>query len=540
MKKKLFALLLTAILSVTNIPMQTLVGAETAEETDSTYSFATQDRGLLFYAFTGKTDNYDADADGTISDAESLAEIEAVLQAGYVNTIFAAPGTTDESLAHFTNVIALCKEYNCKFWLYDSKWNSSTESLDYYLQKKATAVSKIKSVEGAWDLFLGFSWDEPFLGGMSNNEFREMTKYLYTTYKKRIFPVLGSNVVNEELKTFSGLHTVEVPTAYGLEYVTDIGWDNYAYDVRESKLDDPEQNARLASLSSALGVTLETADDYYRYIHDQTMQKITHPVNAWFLPCAYNSGPWTGDGADEDYCVAHLNYFNNLLTSTTAQYPNQRSGGIAVFTYDSDRFTGLVKHLPISVNGNLICTEEAYATKWNTLSDAIKALKTTFDNDTANEIYTGITSPYSYGLNGTASYAVMVPRCVSSVNTLYFQWTTTGPSLPLRHENCESFYVIDSSKSKLSSNVSTQFYTLGRPGVDSEIDLSKVTAIALRIKINDNSPEYQHSVSSFRVHLDATDNDSATLNEPGSQKRDDTNTALWLDLNDASVTKMYP
>jgi len=541
MKKRLLALLLSVTLMLGNLPFQAFVRAESAEETEtSQYSFATQDRGLFFYAFTGRADNYDGNADGQISNEEMLAETQAVLQSGYVNTIFASPGTTDESLAHFMSVIELCKQYNCKFWVYDSKWNSDSESLDYYLQKKDAIVSRIKSVDGAWDLFLGFNWDEPFLGRMTNEEFREMTKYLYLKYQKRIFPILGTSVLNEQLIALDNLSGVEAPTAYGLEYVTDIGWDNYAYDVRESAESDPQQNSRLATLSNALGVTLTTADDFYRYLHDQTMQKFNHPVNVWFLPCAYNAGPWTGEAVDEAYCIAHLNYFNNLLTETTAQYANQRSGGIGLFTYDSSTFVGLVKRLPIYVNGNLICTEEAYSTKWTSLSDAIKTVKTTFDNDTTNEIFTGFSNPYSYGLDGTASYAVMVPKTSSVVGNLFFQWTTTGPSLNLRHENNESFYVIDSSKTKLSTDVSTQFYTLNRPGVPDDIDLSKVTALALRIKINDNSPEFEHNVSSFRVHLDATDNDATTLNEPGAQARNNTNTALWLDLDDASVTKMYP
>lgn len=541
MKRKLLALLLSVALILGNTPLKAFVRAESAEGTEnSQYSFATQDRGLFFYAFTGRTDNYDGNQDGEISNEESLAEIQAVLQSGYVNTIFTSPGTTDESLAHFTNVIQLCTQYNCKFWVYDSKWNSNSESLEYYLQKKDALVSRIKSVEGAWDLFLGFNWDEPFLGRMTNEEFREMTKYLHLKYQKRIFPILSTNILNEQLIEFDNLVNVEAPTAYGLEYVTDIGWDNYAYDVRESAHSSVQQNSRLAALSNALGVTLNTADDFYRYLHDQTMQKFNHPVNVWFLPCAYNAGPWTGQAVDEDYCIAHLNYFNNLLTETTQQYPNQRSGGIGLFTYDSNTFIGLVKRLPIYVNGNLICTEEAYSTKWTALSNAIKSLKTTFDNDTENEIFTGFSNPYSYGLDGTASYAVMVPKTQSVIGNLFFQWTTTGAGLNMRHENNESFYVIDSSRTQLSTNVSTQFYTITKPGVPEQIDLSKVSALALRIKINDNNDKFEHSSSSFRVHLDAADNDSLTLNEPGIQKRDDTNCALWLDLNDGSLTKMYP
>ena len=69
------------------------------------------------------------------------------------------------------------------------------------------------------------------------------------------------------------------------------------------------------------------------------MSMIDHPVNVWFYVAAYNAGPYTKLGAGEDYCKAQLEYFDRLLDETTAQYENQLSGGLAIFTYQLAEFS---------------------------------------------------------------------------------------------------------------------------------------------------------------------------------------------------------
>jgi len=535
MKKKILSLLLSLAISLSCLPIGIIASAsESGATAQSGYNFKTQKKGIHFYSL-GLPNNYDSDGDGTPSEADRIAELKALLEAGYFNEMFLGAPSAE--------VLALMRQYGITFWYMPGRWNPSGETLGGYLSRINTVVSNIKAA-GAWDLFNGFHWDEPLGSGMTNEQINQMTEYLAKTHKKRIYPVISSYLVSEanrEISEAAGKNEKELLSPIALEYVTDIGWDTYTYDVRDIALNDPIQTAKLQKYSQVSGKNITTADELYRDTHATIMSMIDHPVNVWFYVPAYNVGPYTKLGAGEDYCKAQLEYFDKLLDETTAQYENQLAGGLAIFTYQSDKFTGLSKRLPITVNGTQLYPEEPYADKWEDFAATMKSIKAKYDKTTDNVIYTGEKAPLDTGVDDSAYYLHKVPRITTSENTKYFHYTSDQQALSLRHDTDGNFYVINSSKLNTAGKY-TEVKVLPRKGIDSTIDASKVKAIAVRMKINDNSPAYSYNPASFELMLNSPNGDGKESDDfwRANVSRTDTYTPMWLDLNDGSYTKMYP
>lgn len=540
MKKKILALILSAVMLVTYMPVGIFASADAGDSSVSTeYNLADGKTGIMFFGFAGNTDNYNPDGSyetndngknmPTISKEEHLAEIEAVLSAGYVNTIELAP--TSE---YFAEAVALCTKYECKFWMRSNKWNdtSSGSSLggfiaDFYTEQ----VKAIKAVDGAWDLFLGFLFDEPFLGGMTNEAFKEMTRQLYVRYNKRINVALSSTIVTDELRACYGKAEQVSPTTDALKYVTDIGFNDYSFDVREGY----DQTLQLNKISAAIGETIASGQDYYRYVHKKVIEKFDHPVNFWFYPCAYKTNTYAGGTTNEEYCIAHVNFFKELLEETTNTYANQRSGGIAIYTYDvaepedpdETKREGLVNYLPTEIDGTPLYT---VSTPWYDYAETLKGIKADYASS-STEVYTGI--KYVTGYDDGATYAVMVPETLGRRNVSYnlLQYNSLAKQLYVRNENDENFYIIDGSIASGRANTNIWFYATDMPVVGSSLDPE---AIAIRIKINDNNPEYYNVASEFQLYINEKSNDINAVLDINND-----NTPLWLDLNDASLTKMY-
>ena len=140
-------------------------------------------------------DYYDSDGDGVPSVEDNLLEIETMLKEGYVTSLFAnLTGSDENSLRRYTKIIELCKKYNATFWMICSLFDSATTKIEDYIISVQKSIDIIKSIDGAWDLFSGFYWDEPYLHSIKNDDFYTVTKALYERYKKRIYPVFGTNI----------------------------------------------------------------------------------------------------------------------------------------------------------------------------------------------------------------------------------------------------------------------------------------------------------------------------------------------------------
>lgn len=307
----------------------TRCGFEVRDNFVDTLGGANSTYGIGMFRFTGDVHNYTTD--GTSTNADKLSEMEDVLAEGYVNTLFIA---TDEL---FEEKVALCREYNCKFWTGPGKFNSEIQTIENFMANVEVSVNKIKAA-GAWDLFLGFNWDEPIWNGMSNEEFYIMTKSLYEKWGKRNFVVFA---LGSFLDGYGANYTTIQPEY--MTYLTDAGWDHYYYDLRDEALTDEEQNAALASSNAKYGVNNQTAAEYYRWVHSEMMEKIDHDVNVWFFPAAYSAPSNASLTVDEGYWLAHLNYFAQLLSEQT------KPGGLILYNYSASVTSPALEHrLPVT------------------------------------------------------------------------------------------------------------------------------------------------------------------------------------------------
>jgi len=355
------------------------------------YLFTKDKKRVKFFSFTFFADYYDSDGDGVPSVEDNLVEIETIMKEGYITSLFIYPSDTEEGFYKFKKVVELCKKYGVNYWMSAGVYKSQNETQEAYLEGIYKKCDIMKSVEGAWDLFLGFYWDEPFNKRMKNDEFLAVTRDLYLKYRKRIYPCFSTNTLNDRVIEHLGMTGImEVPTTEALKYVTDVGGNNYSYDIRESALDNEMQNERFAELSEAYGAEINTADDYYKYVTNEIVRKFDHPVNIWYYPCAYNAEPYTYEECDEAYCVAQTKYFENLLEEATKDNDKKFAGGLCFFTYNSRIFTGLAKYLPIKINSEMMCKEEGFENKWYDMDRTIKDIVKKYESEGETTLYAGL------------------------------------------------------------------------------------------------------------------------------------------------------
>ena len=135
--------------------------------------------------------------------------------------------------------------------------------------------------------------------------------------------------------------------------------------------------------------------------------------------------------------------------------------------------------------------------------------------------------------------------------------TTTGVTgaLPVINENGENFvnlnnlYPVDAEGKASSADVKINAanLTYGAAGVPASVVIGdnnaettedlKTTYIALRIKINDNSPAYGRLASALRLYLGKSDNTFTDLQMTTTEKG--RHASRWLDLNDGSLTYFW-
>lgn len=348
MKKRIFAALLSLVM-IAGIVVPLAPKAKAVDiEDDWTL-------GVNMWGFNSWANYYMADGKNNTA-ADKLREVEDVLAAGYLNHMFVS---YDEN---FTKVLGLCKKYDVDVWVSSGFFYSYKQSIENYILNVEEKVNDIIEA-GMWDNFMGFYWDEPFLNGMTNEDFHLMTKTLFQKWGKRNYPIFSQ-------MAFLGDDKVEQVRTSSFEYVTDVSWDNYSYDVREIAKNDERQNAQLKKNAETYGVPMETAEDYYRFIHDSLMKLIDHDVYVWFHPNAWITSTYASltnpDRADEGYCVGHLEFFLKLLSE------QEHPGGITLYSYASWSFPGIEQYLEVP---NLQTGEQLLypeVEKWSEYSQDLK------------------------------------------------------------------------------------------------------------------------------------------------------------------------
>lgn len=373
MKKKVFAALLSLVMMVGMIVP--LAPKAKAVDIKSDWTL-----GVNMWGFNSWADYYTTGGKNTAAD--KLREVEDVLAAGYLNHMFVS---YDEN---FEKVLALCKKYDVDVWLSSGFFYSNKQTIDNYMLNVEEKVNDLIAA-GMWDNFMGFYWDEPFLNGMTNEDFHLMTKSLFQKWGKRNYPIFSQ-------MAFLGDDDIEQVQTSSFEYVTDVSWDNYSYDVREIAKNDERQNAQLKKNAEAYGVPMETAEDYYRFIHSKLMEKIDHDVYVWFHPNAWITSTYATltnpNRADEGYCVGHLEFFLKLLNEQ--KYP----GGITLYSYASWSWPGIEQYLEVP---NIQTGEQLLypdVPKWKEYSQDLKDMVKSFRKRKLSTITTG---PFGH-LNVTA------------------------------------------------------------------------------------------------------------------------------------------
>ncbi len=257
---------------------------------------------------------------------DGLREMEEVIAAGYVNALsIGVDALRNEDLWN------LVVKYDLGVWC--SAWavfDSKKKTLEQYTRNINETVDFIKQKDEWWSRFKGFWYDEKVWRRETNEDFIAETKYVYQKFGKRTYAVLATG----EFSPIEGNADITGDTVSddrkikpeAFRYITDVAFDSYGIDVRDGAL-----NNDIARKYKDIMPGIYDGKSYYREYTKRLLDMIDHDVNLWYLPCAYTCGISGGlDGlkkADEEYCLAHLNFFHNELKQ------RDYAGGLMLYVY---------------------------------------------------------------------------------------------------------------------------------------------------------------------------------------------------------------
>ena len=336
-------------------------------------------RGIGVYHFEPSWTDHYAEEPTT---EQRYEEFEDVLKAGYFNTVIGF--SNDERFWE------ICEKYNVTVWtnlwsLYDTKSTNATyNNLDNYLKMVENQIAKIKADPKRWERFQGFHFEEPIWRGQKNEDYLAVTKALYQKYGKRNFVVFATGVLTgvegneQQLGQSADANKKVLP--FALEYTTDVSFDSYSVDVRDGAPngDFIERMRKEANLPNIVD-----GKSYFREIANLVLRLTGHPANIWFFPTAYKTNLWgglTGDWADEEYCIAHLEFFHDLLNEYDFQ------GGLILYNYQKfSNEHALAEVLVVrDENGDYKLCPDYEGKKWTDYSMLIKKITEEYKTTSAN------------------------------------------------------------------------------------------------------------------------------------------------------------
>ncbi len=342
-------------------------------------------------------------------------EFEDVVSQGYFNSVICSG--TYFGHEKFWEIV---KKYDLKVWLscysyydsekLDSKGKPVVTTIDTWVQNTAEKyVSRIRNDQEKFKYFQGFFFDETIWRGQSNRDFLTMTEALYKKYGRRIhvcesmfiFKNWGSTAddVDMDFECTADYRNAMTPASkpFGnskaFKYVTDIGLDYYYFDVR----DGTKTTASLEKYMKAFP-EIKSGADFYKVMYEFMTKAIGENKNIWYWPCSYTTSIYTELNeykdpndpnkmlrANEDYCLAQLEFFKDLLLEQKYQ------GGIYLYNYiDADAKTkpferGLVSHLVVwdKYGNQLLQSSEP---KWSLYSRRLQSICEEFRNTKANQV----------------------------------------------------------------------------------------------------------------------------------------------------------
>ncbi len=232
-------------------------------------------------------------------------EMKRVINKGYCNGYHIGCHETGQ-------VVLQCRmaaENGDMIWLNQKNFNSKIQTIGEFM-KEAKSAEKLLKDKGLWDTVVGFHWDEPLLRGQTNDDFLAMTKAISEEFGKRIFPVFSAYEVTGKKGNKSDPDAYIKFEKYASKYITDIAFDSYDYDVR------PEYQHTLSEQFKKFQATapeITSGEMYYRTYYKKLKDLMIGEPNIWYYPNARQNMTWGGYKSDEDYCIAHLEFFLKLL-----------------------------------------------------------------------------------------------------------------------------------------------------------------------------------------------------------------------------------
>ncbi len=236
---------------------------------------------------------------------------------------FDGPGTT-------LSAAKMVQEKGAQIWLATGSngvFFSKKETLSEYMKRIGNFVNKLKENE-VWDSFIGFSYDEPLLKKYhTNQDLYDMTKALYEEYGKRNFVCFSGQEVAGKKGNWNDPDGTLILESFATEYISDTGFDSYGYDFRSPST--PAMERRYKALSETMP-DIHDAESYYNHFYSLLKDRmINKEAKIWYFPCTYKVNTWGAFTSDEDYCIAHLKGFTDMLLK------EKNSGGMMGYTFKS-------------------------------------------------------------------------------------------------------------------------------------------------------------------------------------------------------------
>lgn len=315
------------------------------------------------------------------SEEDRLREFEDVIKQGYFNSFIASPHTID-----MQGMWDIVEKYDLNVWmsLYDY-YQSDKQTLDEWLDYAHEGYQHVLKDKNRQKYFKGFFFDEPIWRGQSNADFLAMTEALYKKYGRRIYVVdslaIFANWRSEADNAPMDKVGAKFANSNAFKYVTDLGFDHYTYDVRPGA-----GNGGKISNYTAKNPEVTDAQSLYRQV-TKNMLKCAGDKNVWYWPCAFTYSIYGGlngiSRADEAYCLAHIDFFYQLLKEQKYQ------GGIHLYTYKNSTSNpnelGLAsKLIVVDENGTQLLFPSK--PKWQYVSAKIKNICQEYDNKKANHV----------------------------------------------------------------------------------------------------------------------------------------------------------
>lgn len=254
---------------------------------------------------------------------DRVRELDDLLSNGYLNSVIL-------EVEHFATeeLWQVLEKHKVKVWFCVWKvFDSTKETLEQFVEPFDRQVDFIRDNPNRWEMFNGFCYDETFIRGETEEDFISLTKHFYEKYNKRNFPVMA---VLEFCELWRAPHTPPQVTSKAFEYVTDVAFDVYAIDVRDGATNTNERGGGLPEAQYYFP-QITDGKSFFKILTEAMLERANRPMNVWFYPSAHAYNAFCSlEGTtreNEDYCLGHLNFFNEYLKEF------EHAGGLVLYTY---------------------------------------------------------------------------------------------------------------------------------------------------------------------------------------------------------------